>query len=143
MKTKEKMITYNILKNKFLDKFGQIIKYCLVGVINTLITAVILFTLMNCFGVSYKTSNAAGYIVGFINSFIMNKSWTFKENQAPAIKQFLWFLAVFIVCFFLQRCLLIFLVEELVINKNISQLIGMVFYTLTSFALNKLFAFKD
>lgn len=140
---KGKMFTYNILKNKFLEKFGQFIKYGLVGVVNTLITGVILFTLMNFFGVSYKTSNTAGYIAGFINSFIMNKLWTFKDNKAPATKQFLRFSVVFIVCFFVQRCLLIFLVEKLVINKNMSQLIGMVFYTLISFALNKLFAFKD
>lgn len=137
------MISYNILKNKFIQKFGQIIKYGLVGVMNTLITAVVLFTLMNCFGVSYTTSNAAGYIAGFINSFIMNKLWTFKENQLPTIKQFIRFTAVFVFCYFIQRGLLIFLVEELAINKNISQLIGMVFYTLISFILNKLFAFKD
>ncbi len=137
------MINCNLLKNKFIEKFGQFIKYGLVGVVNTLITGVILFTLMNCFGVSYKTSNTVGYIAGFINSFIMNKLWTFKDNKAPTIKQFLRFTAVFVICYLLQRWLLIFLVEELIINKNISQLIGMIFYTLISFVFNKLFAFRN
>lgn len=137
------MITCNLLKNKFIEKFGQLIKYGLVGVVNTLITGVILFTLMNCFGVSYKTSNTVGYIAGFINSFIMNKLWTFKDNKVPTIKQLLRFSAVFVICYFLQRWLLIFFVEELVINKNISQLIGMIFYTLISFIFNKLFAFRN
>lgn len=136
------MISYTSLKNGFINKFGQLIKYGLVGVINTLITAIILFTLMNGFGISYTTSNAAGYLAGFVNSFILNKLWTFKENQASTLKQFFRFSAVFIVCYFLQRCLLVFLVEELVINKNISQLIAMVLYTLVSFVLNKFFAFR-
>ncbi len=137
------MITYNLLKSKFIQKFGQLIKYSLVGVVNTLITGVILFTLMNYFGVSYKTSNTAGYIAGFINSFFMNKHWTFKDNKAPALKQFLRFSAVFVICYLLQRYLLIFLVENLAMNKNLSQLIGMVFYTLISFIFNKIFAFKN
>ncbi|PYG87972.1 putative flippase GtrA [Ruminiclostridium sufflavum DSM 19573] len=137
------MVTYNAFKNKFFNLFGQIIKYGLVGIINTLITAVILFTLMNCFGVSYKASNAAGYIAGFINSFFMNKLWTFKENRTSTLTQFIRFTAVFVVCYLLQRGLLIFLVENLIIDKNIAQLIGMAFYTIISFIFNKLFSFKD
>lgn len=137
------MVICNLFKDKLMNKFGQFIKYGLVGVVNTLITGVILFTLMNCFGVSYKTSNTVGYIAGFINSFIMNKLWTFKANKSPTIKQLLRFSAVFVICYLLQRWLLIFLVEELLINKNVSQLIGMVFYTLISFVFNKLFAFRN
>ncbi|QNU68729.1 GtrA family protein [Ruminiclostridium herbifermentans] len=137
------MSNCNLLINKFIEKFGQLIKYGLVGIVNTLITAIVLFTLMNCFGVSYKTSNAIGYVAGFVNSFIMNKLWTFKDSKAPITKQFLRFSAVFVICYLLQRWLLIFLVEELFINKNISQLIGMIFYTLISFVFNKLFAFKN
>ena len=140
---KGKMFTYSILKNKFIEKFGQLIKYGLVGVVNTIITGVILFTLMNFFGVSYKTSNTAGYIAGFINSFIMNKLWTFKDNKAPATKQFLRFSAVFAVCYLLQLGFVILLVEKLSINKDISQLLGMIFYTLIGFIFNKIFTFKD
>ncbi len=137
------MSTYNILKDKFINKFGQIIKYGLVGVINTLITGIILFVLMKGFGVSYKTSNAVGYVAGFINSFIMNKFWTFKANQTSTIRQFLRFSAVFAVCYLLQLGFVILLVEKLSINKDISQLLGMIFYTLIGFIFNKIFTFKD
>ena len=137
------MSTYNILKDKFINKFGQIIKYSLVGIVNTIITAIILFILMKGFGVSYKISNAVGYVAGFINSFIMNKFWTFKANQTSTMKQFLRFSAVFAVCYLLQLGFVILLVEKLSINKDISQLLGMVFYTLIGFIFNKIFTFKD
>jgi putative flippase GtrA len=141
------MSDYNTLKEKFIIMFNKmnetgIIKYGLVGVINTLITGIILFVLMNGFKVSYDISNAVGYVAGFFNSFIMNKFWTFKGNQTSTIKQLLKFTAVFAVCYFIQLGLVIFLVEKLNVNKNISQLIGMVFYTLIGFIFNKLFTFK-
>lgn len=137
------MSTYSNLKDKFIKMFGQMIKYGLIGVINTLLTGIIIFVLMNGFGVSFKISNAAGYIVGFFNSFIMNKLWTFKGNQTSTLRQFIRFAAVFAVCYFLQLGLVVFLVENLSISENIAQLAGMVFYTLIGFLLNKLFTFKD
>ncbi len=120
----------------------SIVKYGLVGVINTLITLVIIFTLMNGFSVSLRLSNIVGYVAGFINSFILNKLWTFKGNQASTFTQFVRFSAVFAVCFLLQHGLVILLVEKLLIDKNLSTFIGMVFYTLIGYVFNKMFTFK-
>lgn len=136
------MSTYTLLKEKLILKFGQMIKYGLVGVMNTIITGIILFVLMNGFGVSYPISNAFGYVAGFFNSFIMNKLWTFKGSQTSSIKQFIRFTVVFALCYIIQLGLVVFLVEILVVNENLAQLIGMVFYTLFGFLLNKFFTFK-
>lgn len=137
------MSNFDNLKDKFLKIFGQMAKYGLIGVINTLLTGVIIFVLMNGFGVSFKISNAAGYIVGFFNSFIMNKLWTFKGNQTSTFRQFIRFAAVFVVCYLLQLGFVITLVDKLMLSENIAQLAGMVFYTLIGFLLNKLFTFKE
>lgn len=128
---------------KVIKMFGQMVKYGLVGVINTLITAIIILLLMNGFGVSYKASNAVGYVAGFINSFILNKKWTFKGNHDSTLRQLFKFGAVFAICYALQLGLVVFMVENLNINENISQLAGMVFYTFVGFVLNKLFTFKN
>ncbi len=128
------------LIKKLLDT--SIVKYGLVGVLNTLVTGVVIFTLMNVFSVSLRIANIAGYVVGFINSFVLNRSWTFKGHQASTITQFLRFTGVFAVCFLLQHGLVIMLAEKLLIDKNISTLIGMIFYTGISYVLNKLFTFK-
>ncbi len=120
----------------------SIVKYGLVGVINTLITLIIIFTLMNAFSVSLRLSNIIGYVAGFINSFILNKLWTFRGNQASTLTQLVRFSAVFAVCFLLQHGMVILLVEKLLLDKNISTFIGMVFYTLLGYILNKMFTFK-
>jgi len=131
------------LKELFLKLLNtSIVKYGLVGVINTLITAIIMFTLMNLFSVSLRLSNLIGYAAGFINSFILNKNWTFKAGNSSTLHQFLKFTGVFAVCFLLQHYLVLLLVEKLLVDKNISALIGMVFYTVVSYIINKIFTFK-
>lgn len=134
--------TITSLKEKYIGLIRQMIKYGLVGVINTLITAVIIFVMMNGFGISLKISNAVGYIAGFINSFILNKLWTFKQNELSAYRQFIRFGAVFAVCYFIQLGFVVLMVDEIGIEKNIATLIGMVIYTLIGFILNKIFTFK-
>jgi putative flippase GtrA len=129
-------------KSDYVEKFYQLIKYGAVGLINTLITWLVIAIMMNLLGISYTVSNAAGYAAGFLNSFIMNKLWTFKANQVSTVKQFIKFTAVFAVCYLIQFGLVVLMVEQLGIEKNISQLVGMVFYTMIGFLLNKLFTFK-
>lgn len=137
------MSSFGVLKDRFGKVFGQMIKYGVVGVINTLITLAILFVLQNAFGVSYKLSNAVGYIAGFINSFVLNKLWTFRGNINSTFSQFIRFALVFALCYLLQLGFVILLVEAMHMEKNISQLIGMVFYTFIGFLFNKLFTFRD
>lgn len=136
-------MNYINLKPKFSKIFGQLIKYGLVGIINTSITAIIMYLLMNGFGVDYTISNAIGYIAGFFNSFMLNKIWTFKSNKASTISQFIRFAVVFAICYILQLGLVVLFVEHFKISENISQLIGMIFYTLIGFFFNKIFTFKQ
>lgn len=127
---------------KYKDFFIQLFKYGIVGVINTIITAIVIFMLMNILGAPYTISNIAGYIAGVINGFILNYKWTFKTSTLPAYKQFIRFISVFLICFLIQFILVIIMVEYLSINENVAQLIGMVIYSVIGFLLNKYFTFK-
>ena len=75
------------LKIKFLDLVGvqQALKFLSVGVLNTLLDALLYFALTRWLGLAdYKVlAKAISYGVGILNSFYWNKNWTFK-NQAQA-----------------------------------------------------------
>ena len=58
----------------------QAIKYGIVGVSNTVITAVVIWIMMKLFGCSDVVSNMVGYVAGVLNSFIWNKQWTFRSS---------------------------------------------------------------
>ncbi len=120
----------------------QAIKYGVVGVINTLITAVVIWIMMKLLGCSDVVSNVVGYMAGVLNSFIWNKKWTFKSTEkwiGSAIR----FGVVFGVCYLLQLGLLVFVLDTyLPIDPYYNQLIAMAFYTVINFVMNKFYTFK-
>ena len=120
----------------------QAIKYGVVGVINTLITAVVIWIMMKLLGCSDVVSNVVGYIAGVLNSFIWNKKWTFKSTEkwiGSAIR----FGVVFGICYLLQLGLFVFVLNPyLAIDPYYNQLIAMAFYTAINFVMNKFYTFK-
>ncbi|HBS3959628.1 TPA: GtrA family protein, partial [Klebsiella pneumoniae] len=74
----------------------QLMKYGLVGIVNTLITAVVIFLLMHL-GLGIYLSNAMGYVVGIVFSFIANTIFTF--TQPISINRLMKFLCVCFICY--------------------------------------------
>lgn len=120
----------------------QAIKYGVVGLGNTLITAIVIWVMMKLFGCSDVLSNAVGYIAGVLNSFIWNKQWTF-QSSAGWVSSGIRFGVVFGICYALQLLLLLYLNKHLLIDSYYNQLIAMAFYTVINFVLNKFYTFKS
>lgn len=136
------------------EKVLQFIKYCLVGVLNTLVTFGVIYLCKSFLGLNLYVSNACGYICGVINSFLCNKSWVFKSDgsyKREAIK----FLAGFGLCYALQLWVVWMLTEswlgsvdfcffsDIVISGyGIATILGNVVYTLANFVYNRLITFK-
>lgn len=59
----------------------RIAKFGLVGVLNTLIDIGLFWLLFSVFGVPYLMANVLSYGAGMLNSFVMNKLWTFSERR--------------------------------------------------------------
>lgn len=120
----------------------QAIKYGIVGVSNTVITAVVIWIMMMLFGCSDVVSNVVGYVAGVLNSFIWNKQWTFRSSVGwvgSAVR----FGAVFGVCYLLQLGLLVYvLIPHFSFGSYYNQLIAMAFYTVINFVMNKLYTFR-
>jgi putative flippase GtrA len=123
---------------------NQVIKYGIVGVLNTIISLAVIWVMMKVFGCREGLSNISGYIAGIINSFLWNKQWTFRENQTDWGKSALRFLIAFGICYALQWSLVLFLnhMTQNLYDHYYNHLIGMVFYTIVNFIFNKFYAFK-
>jgi putative flippase GtrA len=124
-----------------LVTFRQMVKFGVVGVVNTTITLGLIFLLKDVAGLNYYLANWIGYTAGFINSFTWNKLWTFKGRNHPVLEMVL-FAAVFGVSWLLQAGLVYLLKNGIGIHENISTICGMVFYTPVNFTGNKLITFN-
>jgi Predicted membrane protein len=151
-----------------MDKkfFTQLVKYGIVGVSNTLVTAIVIWLIMHfvyriasegeATSWQLSVSNFIGYAAGVINSFIWNRNWTFKSKNNWK-KEFLVFVGLFILCYIPQLILInllntyahfptidftLFGIHVLINHAYSCQLIGIVFFTLLNFVCNKYITFK-
>jgi len=122
--------------------FEQGSRFAIVGVLNGIIGLGTIYAAYNIFHINYKLSNILGYTLGLINSFILNKKWTFKSKRDPRL-EILLFLVMFGVSYTLNLVSVIFCVERLKLNPNIAQIVGIFFYTTSNFFGNKLITFRS
>jgi putative flippase GtrA len=124
-----------------MEAIRQAIKYGIVGISNTIVTTIVIWVMMKLFDCPPILSNITGYIAGLLNSFILNKQWTFRSSDSwtgSAIR----FGTVFGICYLLQLGLLLYLDKRLSTDPYYNQLIAMAFYTVINFLMNKFYTFK-
>lgn len=118
----------------------QIIKYGLVGIINTIITLLLIIALTYA-GVNPFLSNVIGFSAGLLNSFYMNKNYTFYKNSSKG--SLIHFLLAFVPSYILN-ILILYLTKDLAeYNIIVPQLLAMLSYNILFFALMKTWVFKN
>lgn len=123
-----------------IETFVQILKYCLIGLINTLITFFIIL-IFSYYGYDPYLSNSFGFIGGLINSFIMNRHFTFRSGrQRSDITRFM---ISFLIAYGVNLYVLYLSLTLLAFSEPIYQAIAMSAYNITFFILLKLWVFKN
>ena len=120
----------------------QILKFFIVGISNTLLTALTIWLLLKVLGCSDYISNIVGYFVGLINSFIWNRKWTFTSNTKVK-DTILKFIVTFAISYLFQLGNLYFLLHFTQIDSYLCQLLSIGVYTCINFVLNKYYTFKS
>ena len=130
---------------KLID--NSIPKFLLVGVLNTLVGAGLMFLLYNVASWGYWPSTAANYIVGGILSFFLNKYFTF-QNRERSWWQVVKFILTVAVCWVIAYAIAKPLVLQVLsgqsvkLQENVAMLAGMCIYTGLNYFGQRFFAFK-
>lgn len=134
------------MKNKFFDL--RLLKFLLVGVLNTLVGAAIMFLLYNLAGCTYWVSSAAIYLIGSVLSYFLNKSFTF-QNKGHSWKIVTKFVLNILVCYLLAYGIAKPLALQLLagqsrkIQENAAMMVGLVLFTLFNYVGQRFFVFKS
>ena len=126
---------------------STVVRVVLVGAVNTLFGAGIMFIFYNCLHLSYWLSSASNYFFGSILSYFLNKYFTFRRTERSA-KYIVRFVINISVCYFAAYSVAKPLITQLLASasvtaqENIAMLAGMVIFTVLNYFGQKLFAFK-
>lgn len=131
-KTTVKNIYNNLLNNK---RFKPIIRFGCVGCLNTLVDFGV-FTLINSFfGVNYIVSQILSYSSGTLNSYILNKHWTFNDTKTSkkTTKEIVQFIVVNSASLGVSLISLSILMNNSSMNSSFAKIISMVLAQVVNF----------
>lgn len=118
---------------------NQLVRFCIVGLMNTIATMLIIFILMHM-GFSLYVANGLGYTAGIILSFLMNSRFTFSVKLK--LTRLVKFLVTVAISYGLNVFTIKYTIGILSFNEYLSQFSGMIIYTIACFIINKLWAMK-
>ena len=119
----------------------QFVKFGVVGVANTLLTFAVYTLLLKVFGVWYLGASAIGFIVGTINSFLLNRRWTFRGHVGDALTPVRW--TVVQCCgLAVNEGLLYVFVHQAALDKLLAQAFATAVVTVSTFFANRSWTFR-
>jgi putative flippase GtrA len=118
----------------------QIIKFCVVGILNTIVGYGVFFLLVNY--MFYLQALFIAHIVGVTNSFIWNKYWIFKSKNLM-VYEYVKFNLIYAIVFIANAIALFVCVDLIHADPRLAQLILLPVITVMSFFGQKLWTFKD
>lgn len=119
----------------------KLIKFCIVGAINTAITLFFFYIFNKILLVNYVISTVVSYSIGMLNSYILNKQWTFYDKDKKILIQLIKFIAVNGISLIVNLIIMHLLVSKLYIDAFISQIFATSFSTISNYLGSKLIVF--
>ena len=119
----------------------RIFRFIIVGTLNALITALVIWVLMKGVGCNYLWSNIAGYVAALINNFFWSKNWIFSSRSGKFELEVPLFLIAFGCAYGLQFLSLLLMVEIGDMNEYLAQFLGLFVYGAVNFTMNKRLTF--
>lgn len=118
--------------NNFFDK--KLLKFILVGIINTIVGSAIMFSLFNIVGFSYWVSSAGNIVFTSTLSFFLNKYFTFGVKQWSVFMIFAFILTIaasYLIAYGLAKTVFEYFLRnsDPQVRGNVAMFVGMCLFT--------------
>lgn len=134
------------------EKVLQFIKFCLVGVLNTVVCMGAIYICNSFLRMGPYISNFLGYVAGMVNSFLCNKQWVF-QSDGGYIREGIKFIIGWGLCYGIQFLVMWTVNTSLgpveyhyrditISGYGVATLVGMCSYTFCNYIYNRLVTFR-
>jgi putative flippase GtrA len=119
----------------------QSLRFGTVGLVNTAIGLMAIYSVMFFFNLGPAIANAIGYAIGLTVSFALNRFWTFGDTQSIA-KVLPSYLLAAAISYLLNLSIVLFGTYHFGVGPYLVQFFGIGVYTVTMFLGCRWFVFK-
>ena len=120
----------------------QLFRFAAVGMVNTGLGYAVIFACMYLAGLGAVTSNVAGYAVGLVVSYLLNRIYTFR-SAAPPRREIVRFVSIFLLAYLANLGVLVLLIRQTGMHEGEAQVLAGVVYFGLSFVLSKYYVFAE
>lgn len=131
------------IKNNFCKRteLWKVVKFGLVGISNTLISYASYWVLLK-FTVPWQMASPTSYALGMLNSYLLNKIWTFCDTSKTEIRKVLFFILVNLLAWGSGYLALAFFINLIKMSPEWAQIPAMLFSLVVNYLGNRFFVFK-
>lgn len=122
---------------------AQFVKFGLVGVLNTALHYTVFYGLYSLLGLNYLVASAIGYSIGLINSYILNRNWTFQSQNTDRRREFARFAWVNLLSLGINLVALKALVVWAGLQPEVAQVFAILFSLVANFVGNRFWTFNS
>ena len=115
----------------------RIFRFAVIGTLNALIIAAVIWLMMDELDIDYMLSNITAYVIAQTHNFI----WC-KEKKSNTWRQVLLFSIAFGMAYLAQFLFLVVLVEALNCDEYLAQFLGLFIYGGVNFIMNRRITFR-
>ncbi|MBC8585065.1 GtrA family protein [Youxingia wuxianensis] len=131
------------LGNLSEDEVKRIMKFGITGVANTLIDIGVYSLLALVLEANVFFSQCCGFLAGMLNSYLVNRSWTFKSNHRFFSLQLVKFVITNLIVLALSLLLLKIFIDFFLWGKFLAKLAATAITLVVNFLINRLWVFNN
>lgn len=125
-----------------LDELKRMIRFGLVGVSNTAVDFIVFYVATTFLGINVYFSQVASYSIATLNSYVLNKNWTFRSKGGDIKKEFIKFLAVNLTSLSLSLVLMWIFHDIMGLQKMVCKVLIACFTILINYFGNRIWVFR-
>ncbi len=120
---------------------NRFIRFCIVGAINTGIDIAVFSLLFYGFNLNLLLANSAGFAAAVINSYLLNKIWTFEDASAHTAQRMGMFVLIALGGLGISNLVVYMLAES--VGALPAKIVAIAAVLVWNFGLTRKFVFKD
>lgn len=123
----------------------RVFRFALIGTLNALLTAGIIWFMMHYLDSEYKVANITGYLIAQFNNFFWCKYWIYVSEESKKgniFFQFIKFSTSCLLAYLVQFVFIYLLIDLLGCNPYLGQFLGLFVYGASNFLFNRFISFR-
>ena len=132
-----------LLEDPRVRQLYKLIKFGIVGVMNTAVDFLVYTLRVSVFGWGLYISQVISYSCGMLNSYVINRKWTFSTENGFFSWELVRFVLLNLSMMLLGMAIIWFCTQHLLLHKLVAKLISTVLVLIVNFLVSNFWVFRS